>query len=142
MSNCPHLSKALASAYGPLQVVLFPVLWNVQSCMQPAKARRAIYNKVGGGRFFSTSADAMWAVCPGDHRRNGNSAYWWGRQPKKRQRKTTKQTKPPQKSTRTKDPNDQCGQSFFCTKVSLVKNERLTLPKGLNSRRKRYHIWT
>ena len=33
MSNCPHLSKALASAYGPLQVILFPVLWSVQSCV-------------------------------------------------------------------------------------------------------------
>ena len=30
--------------------------------------------------FFSTSTDAMWAVCPGHHRRIGNSAYWWGRQ--------------------------------------------------------------
>ena len=48
MSNCPHLSKALALAYGPLHVVLFPVLWNVQSCVQPAKARRAIYSKAGG----------------------------------------------------------------------------------------------
>ena len=48
MSNCPHLSNALASAYGPLQVILFPVLWNVQSCRQPAKARRAIYSKVDG----------------------------------------------------------------------------------------------
>ena len=50
VSNCPHLSKALASAYVPLQVVLFPVLWNVRSCVQPAKARRAKYNKVGGVR--------------------------------------------------------------------------------------------
>ena len=48
MSNCPHLSKALALAYGPLHVVFFPVLWNVQSCAQPAKARRAIYSKAGG----------------------------------------------------------------------------------------------
>ena len=42
------MSKALDSAYVPLQVVLVSGLWSVQSCAQPAKARRATYNKAGG----------------------------------------------------------------------------------------------
>ena len=51
--------------------------------------------------LFSTSADAMWAVCPGHHRRIGNSAYWWGRQPKK--------PKPPQKAQGPKTPTTNVG---------------------------------
>ena len=42
LSSCSHFSKALIRAYVPLQVVLFPVLQNVRSCAQPAKARLAV----------------------------------------------------------------------------------------------------
>ena len=58
------------------------------------------------GAFFSTSADAMWAVCPGHRRRIGNSAYWWGRQPKRKNRhKTTNKKRPQNKKTRAPTTN-------------------------------------
>ena len=30
----------------------------------------------------------MWAVCPGHHRKDGNSAYWWGERPENNKKHT------------------------------------------------------
>ena len=50
--------------------------------------------------FFSMSADAVWAVCPGHQRKYGDTASWWGKQTK-----NSKTEKPKtQKQNTTKAP--------------------------------------
>ena len=62
--------------------------------------------------------DAVWAVCPGHHESDGNSAYWKGAARKGRKPNKKKQNNP--KKAPAPSPNYQCGQSFDCSKVKRV----------------------
>ena len=94
--------------------------------------------------FFSTSADAMWAVCPGHHRRKGNTAYRWemkhGPEPTQNANPTKTNHQNSTKTTTKTFPSISVVFPLYGCETGEKMIYQMT--KGLNSLRKAKCIWT
>ena len=100
---CGHLT----CAYAPIPHDFWPGKPLVTKSSSNTPNERAIHCHQCGLSFlfsvlfFSTSADAVWAVCPGHHEKYGNTANRWG---EKQEQKQPKPQKEPKQKTPPKTP--------------------------------------